>query len=118
MINNNSSLTYSISDKNLQLAHKIAISLVKEQRRIKLKIEENKKGKENKEDKGISTELSKLITYLNSKIAQRMPARFFMYLTQLLEYGETIGHSKTTPLYYESINQICNEYLKDYEINL
>lgn len=104
-------ITYSIADEHLQIAHQIAKFLVQEQRRIE-------PGKE-----GISTELSKLITYLDSKIKQnlnldkkeRKPSRFFTYIEQLAEHGETIGHSKKTTMYYESINEICNQYLKIYE---
>ncbi|MGF1937007.1 MAG: hypothetical protein RM347_021905 [Nostoc sp. ChiQUE02] len=107
----NNNITYFIADEHLQIAHKIAKFLVQEQQRIE-------PGKE-----GISTELSKLITYLDSKIKQnlnidkkeRKPSRFFTYIEQLAEYGKTIGHSKKTTSYYESINEICNQYLRLYE---
>ncbi|MEH2181069.1 hypothetical protein [Nostoc sp.] len=107
----NNNITYFIADEHLQIAHKIAKFLVKEQQRIE-------PGKE-----GISTELSKLITYLDSKIKQnlnidkkeRKPSRFFTYIEQLAEHGQTIGHSKKTTSYYESINEICNQYLRVYE---
>lgn len=111
-MNKNYKVTYSISDEHLRLAQEIAIFLVQEQKRIQRE-QQNKKDKKDKEkeDKGISTELSKLITYLTYKIKQRKPARFFIYLEELLESGETIGHSKTTPLYYESIHKICKQHL-------
>ncbi len=107
----NNNITYFIADEHLQIAHKIAKFLVQEQQRIE-------PGKE-----GISTELSKLITYLDSKIKQnlnvdkkeRKPSRFFTYIEQLAEHGKTIGHSKKTTSYYESINEICNQYLRVYE---
>lgn len=107
----NNNITYFIADEHLQIAHKIAKFLDKEQKRIE-------PGKE-----GISTELSKLITYLDSKIKQnlnvdkkeRKPSRFFTYIEQLAEHGKTIGHSKKTSTYYESINEICNQYLRLYE---
>jgi len=104
-------INYFITDEHLLIAHKIAKFLDKEQKRIE-------PGKE-----GISTELSKLITYLDSKIKQnlyldkkeRKPSRFFTYIQQLAEHGKTIGHSNKTINYYESINGICNQYLRDYE---
>jgi hypothetical protein len=96
-------LIYSIPDEHMQLAHKIAQFLVKEQQRIE------------PDKEGISAELSKMITYLNSKIKQRKPARFFTYLEQLIEYGEIIGHSGSTPVYYESIHTICTQHLKLYD---
>ncbi|MBD2298839.1 hypothetical protein [Nostoc sp. FACHB-190] len=101
----------NILDEHLQIAHKIAKFLNNEQKRIE-------PGKE-----GISTELSKLITYLDAKIKQnsyldkklRKPSRFFTYIEQLVEHGKTIGHSKKTTNYYESINEVCNQYLRIYE---
>ncbi|GAA6623444.1 hypothetical protein [Scytonema sp. NUACC26] len=39
---------------------------------------------------------------------------FFIYLEQLVEYGNVIGHSGKTPIYYESINEICKIFLKVY----
>lgn len=101
----------NIPDEHLQIAHKIAKFLNQEQKRIE-------PGKE-----GISTELSKLITYLDAKIKQnsyvdkklRKPSRFFTYIEQLVEHGQTIGHSKKTTNYYESINEVCNQYLRIYE---
>ncbi|BAB77837.1 hypothetical protein ACN23B_07345 [Anabaena sp. FACHB-709] len=104
-------INYFITDEHLQIAHKIAKFLNNEQKRIE-------PGKE-----GISTELSKLITYLDAKIKQnsyvdktlRKPSRFFTYIEQLVEHGKTIGHSKKTTTYYESINEVCNQYLKSYE---
>ncbi|MCW5314979.1 hypothetical protein GTQ43_14520 [Nostoc sp. KVJ3] len=104
-------IIYHIADEHLEIAHKIAKFLVKEQQRIE-------PGKE-----GIITELSKLITYLDSKIKQninvdkkeRKPSRFFQYIEQLVEHGKIIGHSNKTTSYYESINEICNQHLRLYE---
>jgi hypothetical protein len=111
MSNNNENITYSIPDDQLQLAHKIAKTLVSEQKNIE-------PGRE-----GISTELSKLITYLDSKIQQnrylnkkqKKPSRFFTYIETLAEHGETIGHSKKTKTYYKVIHDVCNQYLSIYE---
>lgn len=94
--------TYSISDEKLELAHIIAQYLFQEQQRIE-------PGKE-----GISVEISKLITYLNLKIKQKQPARFFIYLEKLVEHGEIIGHSKKTINYYKSIYEVCESCLTIY----
>ncbi len=107
----NSNTIYYITDEHLEIAHKIAKFLDKEQKRIE-------PGKE-----GISTELSKLITYLDSKIKQninvdkkeRKPSRFFTYIEQLAENGNIIGHSNKTTSYYESISKICNQHLRVYD---
>nr|WP_322657135.1 hypothetical protein [Dendronalium sp. ChiSLP03b]MDZ8203462.1 hypothetical protein [Dendronalium sp. ChiSLP03b] len=107
----NNNITYLIADEHLQIAHKIAKFLDKEQKRIEPSKE------------GISTELSKLITYLDSKIKQnlyvdkkeRKPSKFFTYLEQLVEHGKIIGHSNKTINYYESINEVCNQYLRIYQ---
>ncbi|MEA5506221.1 hypothetical protein VB735_24520 [Halotia wernerae UHCC 0503] len=111
MSNNSDKITYSIADEHLQIAHKIAHFLANEQQRIE-------PGKE-----GISTELSKLVNYLDSKIKQnlhldkseRKPSKIFTYIERLAEYGKTIGHSNKTTIYYKSINEVCNQYLRFYE---
>ncbi len=101
---------YTIADEHLQVAHRIAKVLVKEQERIEA-------GK-----KGIITELGKLINYLDKKIKQnislskeeRKSLGFFLYLEQLAEHSQTIGYSENTVIYYEAINKTFNIYLKPY----
>ncbi len=111
------SRSYSLSDKYLQIAHKIADFLNRQQQSI----EPNKEG--------ISSELEKIITYLNARVKQKARVNLFTYLEQLIEHGEIIGHSKKTLIehgeiighskkttqYYEIIDEICNLYLKKYE---
>jgi hypothetical protein len=97
------SRSYSLSDKYLQIAHKIADFLNRQQQSI----EPNKEG--------ISSELEKIITYLNARVKQKARVNLFTYLEQLIEHGEIIGHSQKTTQYYEIIDEICNLYLKKYE---
>ncbi|WP_408104033.1 hypothetical protein [Tolypothrix campylonemoides] len=99
-----------MTDKYLQLAHKIAVTLIREQDNIEAG------------EKGIITEVGKLTTYLNYKIKQnislkkeeRKQIKFFIYLDSLSEHSQTIGHSNKTIAYYEAINETCKNYLKDY----
>ncbi len=122
-MNTYQNITYSIPEQAIRLAQEIAISLVQEQKRIQLEQKETKnsknKDKKGKEDKGLSTELSKLITYLDYKIRQKQQnsAKFLIYLKKLIESSKNdeIGHSKTTPLYYESLYKVCKHYLKNYK---
>jgi activator of HSP90 ATPase len=109
-----SNIIYNISNEYLQVAHKIARALVKEQQRI-----EDNAGK-----KGIATELGKLITYLDTKIQQNinlkkedkkpLPLNFFEYLEQLAEHSKTTGYSQKTVDYYKSINETVNTCLREY----
>jgi hypothetical protein len=112
-MNNIDNSLYSITDEQLQVAHQIAKILVKEQKRIK----------PDETGKGIISELSKLITYLDYKIKQntnlspkqkRKPTKFFVYLEKLAEHSNTIGHSGKTPDYHKTLNETCKKYLKEY----
>lgn len=109
----NTNHLYTIDNKYLQLSHNIALALHEKQQQIE-------PGK-----KGIITELSKLISYLDSKIEYNTNlvqeerklkrAKFFTYLELLAEHSDILGHSNKTPLYYEAIFEICNRYIKDYQ---
>jgi hypothetical protein len=90
--------TESLTEAESQLAHNLAITLVKEETDV--------------------NELGKVIAYLRS-IATSPDAgrRFFSYLKTLVTNGRQIGHSGRTAGYYRSIERACNEYLQSQQAN-
>jgi len=96
----------TLTEAQWQSAHKIAIEFVKAQESI----ERNKEG--------ISAELDKIISYFRT-FANNSDAgtKFFKYVKELVRNGKQIGHSGKTPEYYRSIDQFCDQYLRDYQDN-
>lgn len=90
--------TESLTEAESQLAHNLAITLVKEETDV--------------------NELGKVIAYLRS-IANSPDAgrRFFSYLKTLVTNGRQIGHSGRTAGYYRSIERACNQYLQSEQAN-
>ncbi|MBD2384753.1 hypothetical protein [Cylindrospermum sp. FACHB-282] len=90
--------TESLTAAESQLAHNLAITLVKEETDV--------------------NELGKVIAYLRS-IATSPDAgrRFFSYLKTLVTNGRQIGHSGRTAGYYRSIERACNQYLQNEQAN-
>jgi len=98
--------TQSLTESQWQTAHKIAVEFVKEQQRI----EPNKEG--------ISAELDKIISYFCIFVSKAEAGnKFFKYIKELVKNGKQIGHSGKTPEYYRSIDQYCDQYLRDYQDN-
>jgi len=96
MIAMNDTLMESLTEKQWQIAHAIAQSLVKEQTDV--------------------NELGKAIAYLRNAINQNPSdagARFFKYLKTLVSNGRLIGHSGRTSDYYRSIDKVCSQYLQN-----
>ena len=61
-------------------------------------------------------ELQKAIAYLRSIAnGENAGKRFFDYLKTLVRHGKTIGHSKRTEGYYRSLDEVCSQYLTDYQ---
>ena len=61
-------------------------------------------------------ELRKAISYLRNYVSPNQSGRkFFDYLKTLTKNGRSIGHSRKTSKYYETIETTCTEYLKAYE---
>jgi hypothetical protein len=90
--------TESLTEKESQLAHNLAITLVKEETDV--------------------NEVGKVIAYLRSIINQPDAGRrFFSYLKTLVTYGRQIGHSGRTAGYYRSIERACNQYLQNQQTN-
>jgi len=90
--------TESLSETQWQIAHNIAITLVKENADV--------------------NELGKTIAYLRTIINQpNAGAKFFKYLKTLASNGRQIGHSSKTTDYYRSIERTCNQYLQTEQAN-
>lgn len=90
--------TESLTEKESQLAHNLAITLVKEETDV--------------------NEVGKVIAYLRSIINQPDAGRrFFSYLKTLVTHGRQIGHSGRTAGYYRSIERACNQYLQNQQTN-
>lgn len=65
-------------------------------------------------DEADANELGKVKAYLNSLVDHLEPGKHFLrYLQTLVNEGGKIGHSKQTKKYYQSMSDICGEYLKD-----
>lgn len=90
--------TESLTEAESQLAHNLAITLVKEDTDV--------------------NEVGKVIAYLRSIVEQPDAGRrFFSYLKTLVTNGRQIGHSGRTPGYYRSIERACNQYLQNQQAN-
>ncbi|AFZ59591.1 hypothetical protein H6G54_13770 [Anabaena cylindrica FACHB-243] len=90
--------TESLTEKESQLAHNLAITLVKEETDV--------------------NEVGKVIAYLRSIVNQPDAGRrFFSYLKTLVTHGRQIGHSGRTAGYYRSIESACNQYLQNQQTN-
>ncbi|MBN3923780.1 hypothetical protein [Nostoc sp. NMS4] len=90
--------TESLTEAESQLAHNLAITLVKEDTDV--------------------NEVGKVIAYLRSIVEQPDAGwRFFSYLKTLVTNGRQIGHSGRTPGYYRSIEGACNQYLQSQQAN-
>jgi hypothetical protein len=89
----------SLTEAESQLAHNLAITLVKEDTDV--------------------NELGKVIAYLRSIINQTdAGTRFFKYLKTLVNNGRQIGHSGRTTDYYRSIERACSKYLQSEQNNV
>lgn len=92
------SLTESLTESQWQIAHAIAMTLVKEETDV--------------------NELGKAIAYLRASVNQPdAGSRFFKYLKTLVSNGRQIGHSGRTPDYYRSIDKACSQYLQREQTN-
>lgn len=90
--------TESLTEAESQLAHNLAITLVKEETDV--------------------NEVGKVIAYLRSIVNQPDAGkRFFNYLKTLVTHGRQIGHSGRTAGYYRSIERACNQYLPNQQTN-
>ncbi|MEH2295176.1 hypothetical protein [Nostoc sp.] len=90
--------TESLTEAESQLAHNLAITLVKEDTDV--------------------NEVGKVIAYLRSIVDQPDAGRrFFSYLKTLVTNGWQIGHSGRTIGYYRNIERACNQYLQSQEAN-
>ncbi|MEH1910176.1 MAG: hypothetical protein V7L05_32070 [Nostoc sp.] len=90
--------TESLTEAESQLAHNLAITLVKEDTDV--------------------NEVGKVIAYLRSIVEQPDAGRrFFSYLKTLVTNGRQIGHSGRTTGYYRSIERACNQYLQSQQAN-
>ncbi|MDF5738331.1 MULTISPECIES: hypothetical protein [unclassified Nostoc] len=90
--------TESLTETESQLAHNLAITLVKEETDV--------------------NEVGKVIAYLRSIVEQPDAGRrFFSYLKTLVTNGRQIGHSGRTTGYYRSIERGCNQYLQSQQAN-
>ncbi|MBR8832947.1 MAG: hypothetical protein DSM106950_02600 [Stigonema ocellatum SAG 48.90 = DSM 106950] len=86
-------MTESLTETQWQIAHAIALTLVKEETDV--------------------NELGKAIAYLRTSVNQPDGgAKFFKYLKTLVSNGQQIGHSGKTTNYYRSIERACNQYLQ------
>lgn len=82
----------TITDKQWEIAHAIAQTLVKEDTDV--------------------NELGKAIAYLRSIVNEtNASVKFFTYLKTLVRDGR-LGHSGKTPVYYRNIESTCSDYLK------
>jgi hypothetical protein len=83
----------NITDKQWEIAHAIAQTLVKDETDV--------------------NELGKAIAYLRSIVHEtNAHTKFFTYLKTLVRDGKRIGHSGKTPEYYRNIEVTCSDYLK------
>ncbi|MBD2516414.1 hypothetical protein H6G93_15605 [Nostoc sp. FACHB-973] len=90
--------TESLTEAESQLAHNLAITLVKEDTDV--------------------NEVGKVIAYLRSIVGEPDAGRrFFTYLKTLVTNGRQIGHSGRTTDYYRSIERACNQYLQSEQKN-
>lgn len=90
--------TESLTEAESQLAHNLAITLVKEDTDV--------------------NEVGKVIAYLRSIVGEPDAGRrFFSYLKTLVTNGRQIGHSGRTTDYYRSIERVCNQYLQNEQKN-
>ncbi len=90
--------TESLTETESQLAHNLAITLVKEDTDV--------------------NEVGKVIAYLRSIVEEADAGRrFFTYLKTLVTNGKQIGHSGRTTDYYRSIERACNQYLQNEQKN-
>ncbi|MBW4667766.1 MAG: hypothetical protein KME60_10080 [Cyanomargarita calcarea GSE-NOS-MK-12-04C] len=88
----------SLTEAESQLAHNLAITLVKEDTDV--------------------NELGKAIAYLRSIVNQPdAGTRFFKYLKTLVTNGRQIGHSGKTTDYYRSMESACSKYLQSQQNN-
>ncbi|MEG4806115.1 hypothetical protein QUA82_00200 [Microcoleus sp. F8-D3] len=97
-MSNTELVTESLTDKQWEIAHAIAQTLVKEQTDV--------------------NELGKAIAYLRNAVNQNQAdanSRFFKYLKTLVANGRQIGHSGKTTDYYRSIDQACSDCLKGFQ---
>ena len=63
-------------------------------------------------------ELRKAIAYLREHLDREQAGKYFFdYLKTLVRRGRTIGHSKRTIEYYRSLDEVCSQYLVDYQDN-
>lgn len=61
-------------------------------------------------------ELRKAIAYLREHLdCEQAGKYFFDYLKTLVRQGKTIGHSKRTIEYYRSLDEVCSQYLVNYQ---
>ena len=83
----------SLTDKQWEIAHAIAQTLVQENTD--------------------ANEVSKIVAYLRTVIDKNdATSRFLTYLKTLVRDGKMIGHSKKTSDYYTNIETICSQYFK------
>jgi hypothetical protein len=97
-MSNTELVTESLTDKQWEIAHAIAQTLVKEQTDV--------------------NELGKAIAYLRNAVNQDRDdatSRFFKYLKTLVGNGRQIGHSGKTTDYYRSIDKACSDCLKGFQ---
>jgi len=97
-MSNTELVTESLTDKQWEIAHAIAQTLVKEQTDV--------------------NELGKAIAYLRNAVNQNQAdanSRFFKYLKTLVANGRQIGHSGKTTDYYRSIDKACSDCLKGFQ---
>ena len=60
-------------------------------------------------------ELRKAIAYLRETVGKENAGKnFFNFLKTLVRHGNTIGHSKKTVNYYQSLEDVCDQYLSNY----
>jgi hypothetical protein len=97
-MSNTELMTEALTDKQWEIAHAIAQTLVKEQTDV--------------------NELGKAIAYLRNAVNQDRAdanSRFFKYLKTLVANGRQIGHSGKTTDYYRSIDKACSDCLKGFQ---
>lgn len=97
-MSNTELVTEALTDKQWEIAHAIAQTLVKEQTDV--------------------NELGKAIAYLRNAVNQNQAdanSRFFKYLKTLVANGRQIGHSGKTTDYYRSIDKACSDCLKGFQ---
>jgi hypothetical protein len=96
--------TIELKEMHWQVAHAVAIELVKQQ----LLIEPN--------SDGIRTELEKIISYFRAYIIPlETGEKFFKYLNELENNGHKFGGGTNNKEYYTNIKTVCHKHLKDYQ---